>query len=310
MALQNDGKIVVGGNFTSYNEQIRNYLARLNNNGSLDIIFDIGTGTNKKISKIFIQDNGKIIIGGDFTFYNGTERNRIARLNNDGSLDTTFNPGTGANGIIQAIILQDDGKILIGGCFTSYNDNKAYFISRLNKNGSIDTTFNSGYGASNYVNTIAIQKNGKIIIGGLFIFYNNVTRNHVARLNSDGTIDNTFDPGVGTNDAINSISIQNDENIIIGGNFTSYNQTGRNRIARLLNPSVNNVIMNYLSKNLKYVYPNPVKDVLILENKGNSENTKFEIFNSFGQKIYSGNFIDRTIIKTNEFIPGMYIIKI
>ncbi|HOK51661.1 MAG TPA: delta-60 repeat domain-containing protein, partial [Bacteroidales bacterium] len=83
--------------------------------------FAIGDGTNGNVNSIVIQGDGKIIIGGNFTSYNGTERNRIARLNADGSLDNSFNSAIGLNNTVWAIALQSDGKIIIGGNFTSYN---------------------------------------------------------------------------------------------------------------------------------------------------------------------------------------------
>ena len=93
--MQSDGKIIIGGSFTSYDGIGRNSIARLNADGSLDIGFNPGTGANNPVHSITLQPDGKIIIGGDFTNYNGTGRNRVARLNTDGSLDTGFNPGIG-----------------------------------------------------------------------------------------------------------------------------------------------------------------------------------------------------------------------
>jgi uncharacterized delta-60 repeat protein len=98
-----------------------------------------------------IQSDGKIIIGGSFTTYNGTLINNIARLNADGTLDLTFNPGTGANDSVLGTAIQSDGKIIIGGGFTSYNGTAINRIARLNADGTIDLTFNPGTGVSNYV---------------------------------------------------------------------------------------------------------------------------------------------------------------
>ena len=86
--------------------------------GTLDATFNSSTGANSDVETIAVQADGKIIIGGFFTSYNGTSRNRIARLNADGSLDATFNPGTGASGnssyFVQTTALQADGEIIIG----------------------------------------------------------------------------------------------------------------------------------------------------------------------------------------------------
>ncbi len=232
-AIQSDGKIIIGGMFTNYNGTARNYIARLNTDGSLDATFNPGTGANDGVVTITIQSDGKIIIGGYYTAYNGTARNRIARLNADGSIDATFNPGTGVSGPLFTTAIQSDGKIIIGGNFTSYNGTARNYIARLNTDGSLDATFNVGAGADFYLNSIAIQSDGKIIIGGMFTTYNGTARSRVARINADGSLDATFNPGTGANFYVNSTVIQSDGKIVIGGNFTTYNSQAINRIARI-----------------------------------------------------------------------------
>jgi len=231
--IQSDGKIIIGGNFTIYNGSTRNRIARLNTDGSLDTSFNPGTGANSAVRTIKLQSDGKIIIGGDFTSYNGISRNRIARLNTNGSLDTSFNPGTGANNSVNSTSVQSDGKIIIGGDFTTYNGVSRNRIARLNAGGSLDTLFNPGTGANFVIYSIAIQTNGNIIIGGNFTNYNGTTRNRIARLNTDGTLDITFDPGTGANNNVFTIAIQLDGKITIGGEFTNYNGILKNKIARL-----------------------------------------------------------------------------
>ena len=232
-ALLPDGKILIGGGFTSFNGTGRHRIARLNINGSLDVSFDPGTGANNPIESAAQQPDGKILIGGWFTSYNGTGRNYIARLNADGSLEASFNPGTGASSAVRSTILQPDGKILIGGDFISYNGTVRSRIARLNADGSLDASFNPGTGTSGTVFSIALQPDGKILIGGSFISYNGTGRNRIARLNDDGSLDASFNPGTGADNSVNSIVRQPDGKILIGGTFTSYNGTGRNCIARL-----------------------------------------------------------------------------
>jgi uncharacterized delta-60 repeat protein len=232
-AIQSDGKIIIGGDFTSYNGTSKNRIARLNIDGTLDATFNPGTGANGGINKTVIQSDGKIIIVGEFTSYNATTRNRIARLNADGTLDASFNPGTGANVNINTTLIQSDGKIIIGGNFTNYNGTTRNKIARLNIDGTLDALFNLGSGANNYVLTTAIQSDGKIIIGGAFTTYNGTSKNHIARLNIDGTLDASFNFGTGANDNVQTIAMQSDGKIIIGGAFTSYNGITRRAIARL-----------------------------------------------------------------------------
>jgi uncharacterized delta-60 repeat protein len=240
-SIQSDGKIIIGGLFTSYNGVTRNSIARLNTNGTLDTTFNPGTGVDSTINSTFIQSDGKVIICGDFKFYNGVSRNGIARLNTNGTLDTTFNPGTGATGTnsvtdIYSTSIQSDGKIIIGGDFEYYDSLVRSRITRLNNDGTLDATFSPRTGADSNIVTTSIQIDGKIIIGGPFTSYNGVPRSRIARVNTDGTLDTTFNPGTGigpANSTINCISIATDGKIIIGGSFYIYNGTGRNRIARL-----------------------------------------------------------------------------
>ncbi|HRN95481.1 MAG TPA: T9SS type A sorting domain-containing protein [Chitinophagales bacterium] len=233
-AIQSDGKIIIGGNFSSYNGTTIRYLARMYSDGTLDTTLNGGTGANMNIIGVALQTDGKIIIVGNFTTYNGVSANRVARLNANGTLDGTFTIGTGASGQnVQAVAIQSDGKIIITGEFSTYNGTSRNNIARLNTNGTLDGTFTVGTGANLPVRTAAIQSNGKIIIGGDFTSYNGTTINRIARLNSDGTLDGTFNIGAGANASVLTTSIQGDGKIVVGGNFTSINGTTRNYITRL-----------------------------------------------------------------------------
>ncbi len=236
ICYQSDGKIIIGGEFTSYNGAVSNRIARLNPNGALDHTLNVGTGINYgRINAIKLQPNGKIIIGGFFSAINGIERYSIARLNPDGSLDTTFNPYISIGSIhgIDAISIQEDGKIIVCGSFTTFNNVQRNSIARLNSDGSLDMTFNPGTGANNWVNTLGIQNDGRIVIGGYFTMYNGIARNHIARLNVDGSLDSTFNTETGANDYIQSIICQNDNRIILAGDFTGYNGFSTPYIARI-----------------------------------------------------------------------------
>lgn len=181
--------------------------------GSLDQSFNVGTGTNGSVYASAIQSDGKIVLGGGFNTYNGIFTGGITRLNSDGTIDGTFNSNNiGANGSIYAIKIQNDGKIVIGGDFTSYNGITVGRIARLNPNGTLDLSFNqSGSGASGFISTIAIQADGKVIIGGGFTAFNGLPHNCIIRLNgSDGSIDGSFNTGTGANHFVLTIALQTD----------------------------------------------------------------------------------------------------
>ena len=176
-----------------------------------------------------------MLIGGQFNGFNGFGRTNIARLEADGNVDTTFDPGTGTagavSGTVYSIALQGDGSVLIGGYFTSVNGVARKHVARLHPNGSVDISFDPGAAVAEdnaIVESVAGQLDGKVLIGGYF----NNSGTNIARLNSNGTVDAAFAPG-STSSGIQSIALQRDGGIVIGGAFTSYNGTSRVGVARL-----------------------------------------------------------------------------
>lgn len=259
--IQSDNKIITGGAFTAFSGVVRNQLARLNSNGSLDTTFIVGSGFGGTTpNTIKIQTDNKILIGGSFTSYSGVSANKIVRLNTDGSRDNTFNIGLGFGTLfsdsVQTINQQSDTKIIVAGNFTTYMGVSANKIVRLNTDGSRDSTFvvGSGFG-TNSNETVwdsKIQSDGKIIAVGRFTSYNGTSRNSIVRINTNGSIDLTFVVGSGfyhpTLTEANTILIQLDGKILVGGNFTSYNGVSTNYMVRLntngsldttFNPAVN-----------------------------------------------------------------------
>jgi uncharacterized delta-60 repeat protein len=254
---QADGKILVGGWFKSYNGVTRGGLARLHSDGSLDTTLKSDPGFNGAVEHIAVQADGKIILCGDFMTYNGITAKNIIRLHTNGSVDTTFKPKTGGDQLIWRTLIQPDGKIVLGGSFSINNGtNTLSNIARLNPNGSVDTSFHCGNGADNGIYALGLQKDGKIIIGGQFKMYNGLPANNVARLNTNGTLDNTFNSGTGINSGptIWTLAIQDNGKIIAGGNFNSFNGTVANSLVRLNSDgSLDNIFKNNLGATNKVV---------------------------------------------------------
>ena len=247
VVLQPDGRVLIGGGFTNVNGAARNRVARLNTDGSLDSSFQDGmAGPNGAVFSMMLQPDGKLLIGGAFTTVNAVACTNIARLNTGGSLDTNFVPAAVAS--VYSIALQPDGKLVVGGAYYSFtNGNYRALLARLNANGSLDTNFQCQVTGSctvpwactqPYVYSVAVQPDGKVLVAGLFTAINGATRYGVARLNSDGSLDNTFtalnwQDTVGNKGTVNSIAIQSDGKILVGGIFNYLNATPRNGIARL-----------------------------------------------------------------------------
>ncbi|TDW46096.1 putative delta-60 repeat protein [Flavobacterium sp. 270] len=234
--LQSDKKVVFVGNFTTYNNVNCNRIARILSDGSLDNSFNIGNGFNKQVYAIAIQPDGKLIAVGDFSTYNGMSTVRILRLLQDGSKDPSFNVGTGADAIIETILIQPDGKILIGGRFNTFNGIAFPRLVRLNSDGSIDSGFRIGEGFDKNVYTLALQSDQKIIAGGSFTLYNKVSQKRILRLNTNGSLDTNFDSGIGfSNGDVRSLLVQPDDRILVGGSFSgTYKTTPSLRLIRLL----------------------------------------------------------------------------
>jgi uncharacterized delta-60 repeat protein len=164
----------------------------------------------------------------------GTPRGSVAKLNADGTLDTLFNPPGGTNSHILDIALQSDGKVIIGGDFTSFNFNtNRKYIARVNPDGTLDTGFNTTVDYPIYA--VKAEGNGKILIGGDFLTVNGISASRVSRLNSDGTLDPAFHIGTGADGRVYNIDLQADGKILLAGNFTQINGIPRFGIARLLN---------------------------------------------------------------------------
>ncbi|HEY6144416.1 MAG TPA: T9SS type B sorting domain-containing protein [Flavobacterium sp.] len=248
IAIQPDGKIIVGGEFYFTNNVLTQNITRLNADGTIDKSFNSGTGANDKVNTCIIQPDGKIIIAGEFYNYNGSYTNRIARLNPDGTLDTSFSPGTGPNDDILNISLQPDGKIIICGYLYSYNNAVINRMARLNSDGSLDTSFNLDIIPTVFIKRTLIQPDGKIIIAGDFTYNNG----KLARLNTDGSLDTTFNMGTALNYII-SLILQPDGKIIIGGNFPNINDSGKNHIARL---NTDGTIDSGFNPGLQFSYDN------------------------------------------------------
>lgn len=237
--IQSDGKIIIGGNFARYNDIAINRILRIQPDGSIDPTFNIGKGpsTSSQIYALAIQPDQKVVVVGNFAKFNDLPAGGIVRLLPDGTRDLTFNSsGTNINAIIEAILIQPDGKILVGGRFTSFNGAQVSHLVRLNRDGSTDSSFNIGDGFDKNVYALAMQSDGKIIVGGNFLSFNKSSQKRIVRLNSNGTLDTTFESGTGfSKGEVRSILVQPDDRILVGGSFSgTFKNSISLRLIRLL----------------------------------------------------------------------------
>jgi uncharacterized delta-60 repeat protein len=234
IAVQADGKILVGGGFFNIGGQRYMHIARLDPTTGLPDSFN--PTASLYVLSIAVQTDGKIVVGGLFNSIGGRSRNHIARLDPATGLADSFDPG--ANNFVYSVAVQADGKILAGGAFSTLTPNGGTamtrnHIARLETDGRLDQTLNLG-NVGNFVTATAVQRDGKVLIGGVFHTVLGITRNYIARLNTDGTLDIAFNPNA-TNE-IDAIAVQSDGKILAGGQFAGPNSIGgqaRNFIARL-----------------------------------------------------------------------------
>lgn len=235
--VQPDGKILVAGAFTQFNGVNKPYLVRLNADGSLDETFNLGSGFNAGIGDIGLQNDGKIVVGGSFTSFNGTAAERILRLNPDGSRDGSFSIGLGPNGSVGCLLVTPEQKVYISGNFSMFNGIQRLRIARLSSNGTLDTSFDPQGGLNGLAYSMALQTDNKLVVGGNFTSYNDIPVGRLVRILPTGQADASFNPGTAVsniNQNINTISLQEDGKIIVAGLFTSFNNQAVKHIVRLM----------------------------------------------------------------------------
>lgn len=234
VALQADGKILVGGEFNAYNGEPAVRFVRLNTNGSRDETFLTGTGFNNSVRAIAVQPDGKILCGGLFLSYNGSACTRIIRLNTDGTRDTGFFVSSGPNAQVSRLALLPDGRIMCGGTFTSYTGTPVGRIARLQINGVPDDTFQPGTGFNGAVNAFNIMDDGSVVAAGGFTEFNGVPAQRVARLLADGALDPSFQIEVGAgNEQVRAILRDANGRYLVLGSFQQVNGQPAPRVVRV-----------------------------------------------------------------------------
>lgn len=243
--LPND-KIIVVGRFNSYKWITVRKVVCLNEDGTLDETYNAGGSwfwSTNNYYPLLIESDGKVIVMGDDYTYNGQAVSGIVRLDVDGTLDDSFNASYIRGQYGYGALEQPDGKILIFGAPYNVSQSKVYGILRLNADGSRDTTFNNGWSWVLYnfiwiaVYNAVLDDEGNIIMVWSFGSYNGVSSPWIARLFPDGTIDTTFASNIWlgfSNDRdVESLLLQPDGKLLVGWRFSKFNGQSSNRVIRL-----------------------------------------------------------------------------
>jgi uncharacterized delta-60 repeat protein len=239
--VQPDSKVIAGGRFNRYNGNNISGIIRLNTNGSVDNTFNANFPdftAGKRVNDIRLLSDGSMIVVGDLEYITGTTATDIYKLSSTGAVLNTF--GTFPNTItaeVYSVDVLSTGKIVAVGDFTSYSGVTTRDIIMFNSDGTLDTSFNSGSGFSGATNTanyfVRVQPDDKIIVGGTFSTYSGVSVNDLIRLNSNGTIDTSFNIGTGSNAWVESFDILPDGKILVVGPFSTWNGNISNQLVRL-----------------------------------------------------------------------------
>jgi hypothetical protein len=239
----NIGKLMLTQAFTSFNAQPNTTrIVRLNANGSFDASFFSGSGFNAETSELCIDiaAGNKVYVVGGFTSYNGISVNRIVRLNDDGSIDGTFNVGAGFNGTAQSID-QDANYIYVAGNFTSYKGSPCNHIVKIEKSTGNLISPSGGTNSDCFAVRLDVLNPNFMIVGGngAFSSFNGVAcKTRIARVNvNTWALDTAFDAlTTSINARVSNIDFTNTGNVILAGNFTNFFGAGKNYLAQL-NPN-------------------------------------------------------------------------
>jgi len=213
-------------------------VVRLMPDGSVDPTFSTLNTINGNVQRLGAYSDGRVLISGLFTTVQGQARSGLALLQSDGSLDATFDPGTGASAPpgpspVQSILTLPSGLALIGGALTSYNGSAVPRIARLLPSGALDPSFNPGTGFNGSIFGLTSAVSDRLWCMGDFTDFNGSAAPYLCRLNSDGSRDMSYAPAAGPNGFVSVIRTSSSGKHYIGGFFTTYAGTTRNRIARV-----------------------------------------------------------------------------
>lgn len=293
-------------------------IIRLNQDGTTDPTFNIGTGfvyncnACNALSKHSVQldNNGKLVIAGAIIEYNGEVVKKILRLNQDGSRDTSFAYNFGFNNQILSIAIQPDNKIIVGGLFTEFNNAPVSSIVRLNENGTLDTMFQFPDSSffNNYYSIVKIEvlPNDKIIISHGET-PNWLSFNGLLRLHADGSIDSTFTMQSGFEGVMNDFTVMQDQGLLVGGYLRGFDQTEFNHLVKLkeIQPTIVSNFPSASNSSNNIIFPNPCNNILFL---ANNEIAKYTIYDLQGRVISSG--ITQKTIDVSQFESGIYVIEL
>lgn len=230
VAIQPDGKILIGDNFSHVAGTARQGVARLDVDGSVDTTF-ADPQANFEVIAIAVQLDGKVLVGGEFDSIGGGARHHLARLNANGTLDASF-ADPGLDGEVWSIVVQPDGKVLAAGGFQHVGDAAQSYLARFNANGTLDTSFANPQLCCLDARALALQADGRVVVGGYFSQAGGASHFYLARYSAGGVLDAAF-PATGANSAVTALAIGPDGAVYTNGGYSTSDSANLRLVTKL-----------------------------------------------------------------------------
>lgn len=199
----------------------------ISSSGFKSAVGKVTVSTTEGVYGGIVLSDGGLLCYGAFREYKGVPATRIVKINpNTGALDTSFVYGSGFNFDVFSAVQLNNGIIVVAGAFTNYNGTSINGIVGLNLDGTINSSFNVGFGiGSGAVDSLVYDSvNDKLFCLGRFTSFNGTTSNYVIKLNSNGSVDTSFNVGTGFNSATSGGALDSQGRLVVVGNtFTTYN---------------------------------------------------------------------------------------
>jgi uncharacterized delta-60 repeat protein len=231
LAIQPDGKILIGSSFLNVAGTTRRGVARLDVDGSVDTSFG-DANANGDVVAIAVQADGKLLVGGDFDQIGGAARHYLSRLNANGTLDASFaDPNLDAE--VWSIAVQPDGKVLVAGDFQNVGSTAQKYVARLSATGALDTSFADPQLCCNVARSLALQADGHVLVGGFFSQAGGASHFYFARYSSSGVFDAAF-PASPPPGPLGGITVGPDGSIyVVGGSYPTSDNISARLVSKL-----------------------------------------------------------------------------
>jgi uncharacterized delta-60 repeat protein len=289
-------------------------ILKLNNQGLIDSSFKICFSQDNEVYAIEIQEDYKILLSGSFSEINSNQVNNFSRLNEDGSIDNSFQT-SGTDIGPSTILIQPDNKIVLGGFMNKYNGQACSQIIRLFPDGNIDPSFDLDFRINRFNSKVRpearLLTDGSFVFTGEYKYLNDGTTRKMIKISGDGNLDSDFYPPITDGDTkILAIAEQKDGKILFGGDFTECNKVGVNRIGRL-NNQLSTASIDLKNADIDFqIWPNPSYEKIKIYSKI-GDIKKFTLCSIGGKELKISKVNTQTIeLDISNFENGVYFLKI